>query len=112
MWKKEETCRSWVEERRKKEETATEGGEEGRNVPHFFAPPPLLVFVFLSVFLTLMEEGNQAVASAVGYGEHGMHDIIASKEKYLRKKTRRKDYSISVMQQIHIAHTPHTTHGT
>ena len=52
------------------------------------------------------------MASAVGYGEHGMHDIIASKEKYLRKKTRRKDYSISVMQQIHIAHTPHTTHGT
>ena len=72
----------------------------------------IFFFVFLSVFLTLMEEGNQAVASAVGYGEHGMHDIIASKEKYLRKKTRRKDYSISVMQQIHIAHTPHTTHGT
>ena len=72
----------------------------------------IFFFVFLSVFLTLlMEEGNQAVASAVGYGEHGMHDIIASKEKNLRKK-KRKDYSISVVQQIHIAHTPHTTHGT
>jgi len=59
-----------------------------------------------------MEEGNQAVASAVGYREYGVHDIIASKEKYLRKK-KRKDYSISsVVQQIHIAHTPHTTHGT
>ena len=58
-----------------------------------------------------MKEGNQAVASAVGYGEYGVHDSIASKEKYLRKK-KRKDCSISVVQQIHIAHTPHTTHGT
>ena len=41
VWKKEETRRSWVEEKRKKEETAAGGGEEGRDVPHFFAAPPL-----------------------------------------------------------------------
>ena len=41
MWKKEETRRSSVEERKKKEETTAGGGEEGRNVPRFFAGPPL-----------------------------------------------------------------------